>query len=139
MKGSRFVLISGIVLALYGAVNSIYCIILWLGAKSYDDALLSFDQLGIVLLAYLIINGLIPFIVGGLGIFWHNRMDKTKVVYVLAWILLIVEYGLFFTTYGKDVFTIIFSLGSVIVSLIYYYGADKNLREQKQFYKEHNI
>lgn len=138
MKGSKILLFSSIILAIYGGVNIIYCIILWLGASSVDSALLDFSQYGLILIAYLAVQGLVPFIVGGLGLFWHNNRTKVNIIFILAWILLIVEYAIFFTSYGASIFTIIFDIGCIIVSLCYFYAARKNREEVLDYQKKAN-
>lgn len=135
MKGAKILLASSIVFTIYGGINIICCILWWLSASSVNPRLLDLDQFGFFFWSFLLIHGLIPFIVGGLGLFWHNTRDKVKIVLVLSYILLVVEFALFFMTYGSSWINILFSLGCIIVALIYFYAARKNYEEEKEFQK----
>ena len=136
LRGSKILLLASIVLTFYGGVNLVYCLILWLGASSVDNSMLDLNRYGMAFWTYLVIQGAIPFVIGGLGLFWHNQRFKIKYVYIMSWILLVVEFGIFFSSYGASVFTVVFDLGCVIVALVYWYGSDQNYQEEKEYQLE---
>lgn len=131
MDKSRILLISGFILAFYGAINVIFIIMIAFGISQSSPEVLSFSQSGGILILYALIQGFIPLLSGLAGMFWRREPDKAKLVMACAWVLIIAAFGLFFTTYGQDWTTILFYFGCVLVSIIYFYGAKKNLRYVK--------
>lgn len=132
MKGTRLLLVTSIVLAIYGGVNVIYCILVFLGASTTGLEIFSMYNAGFYFGIYLVFQGLIPLIAGGVGFVLRNDAERVKVVMIMAWILMIDYFGYFFLSYGQPWTTIVFDLGGVIVSLVYFQAARQNLNHAKK-------
>lgn len=128
MDKSKLLLFTGLVLSLYGAINTVFVIMLTFGVSQTDPAYLGLWETGGFLIIYAIIQGLIPLLSGLAGLFWRQNEKRVKLVMVCAWALIIDAFGLFFTSYGQSWSVVLFDLGIVIVSVIYFYAAQKNLK-----------
>lgn len=131
MDKGRLLLFTGLVLSLYGAINVIFIVMLTFGISQTDPSYLGITETGGFLIVYFLIQGLIPLLSGLAGMFWRQEDKRVKLVMACAWVLLITTFGLFFTSYGQEWGTVLFDLGYVIVSVIYFYAAKKNLQYVK--------
>lgn len=132
MKGKSLLLYSSLILAFYGAINVIYCLLVFLGSNSIGETIFGLNQIGILFGLYLVFQGILPLAAGFIGFLNRDNAEKSKLVYGTAWVLLIVYYAYFFTTYGTSWINILFFLGCIMVCLVYFYAARKNLEQAKK-------